>query len=527
MVRVLQSITKISSYSNVVVTGTKEVLMQQSKDSSSWLFQVLRENPAPASSAAAAAVQSSAALSPSLVQAIVERLSPGTDQGASSEFWYSTTDQRAVRVALCALPTAVSRHNIKARPHAITKFVKAHKEKTSTLVVILADIEDVYAAGSAVARASPRYSRKKGQSEGVPNLLGDDVQEDGLQLIFQHALNSELHALLQNTCHGIQLAARLVDAPPNELHTDAFVEEARRVATDLNTKITVIQGKDLDAQGFGGLYGVGKASLHPPALVVLSHFPVGSTETSEGAVVFAGKGIVYDTGGLSIKSKDGMPGMKRDMGGAAAVLGAFAAVVQSQAVSKPLHAVLCIAENAVSEVATRPDDIHTMFSGKTVEINNTDAEGRLVLGDGVAYAVQRLHPEVIIDIATLTGAQGVSTGKYFAALYCNNEELEAVAIRAGRVSGDLAHPMPYAPEFFRPEFKSSVADMKNSVKDRSNAQVSCAGQFIGNHLGDEFEKNGKWLHVDMASPAYCKADERATGFGVALLCSILQQLEKK
>lgn len=270
---------------------------------------------------------------------------------------------------------------------------------------------------------------------------------------------------------------------------------------------------------------MGKASLHPPALVVLSHFPSNTSESTDGSIVFAGKGIVYDTGGLSIKGKDSMPGMKRDMGGAAAVLGAFEAAVTSGIYSKPLHAVLCIAENAVSEVATRPDDIHTLYSGRTVEINNTDAEGRLVLGDGVSFAAKNLNPTFIVDIATLTGAQGIATGKYFASLYCNNDELETVAIKAGKFSGDLVHPMPYAPEFFRPEFKSYVADMKNSVKDRANGQVSCAGQFIGNHLGD-FEKNGKWLHIDMASPSYSKADERATGFGVALLCAILLQLEK-
>lgn len=525
MVRILQSIANIPSYSNVVVTGTKEVLLKHASEKS-WLFQVLSTNPKIIDTPVAkiARVESSTSLSASLIHEIVDRISPGTDEGASSEFWFSTNDQRVVRVALCALPTAVSRHNIKSRPHAITKFIKSHqgKKDLSTLVVILADIDDVYSSGCAVARAASMYSRKNGSATGVPN---DNTKEgDMLNIIFQH-MSSDMFSLLQNTCNGIQLAARLVDAPANELHTDAFVDEANEVAARLKTKITIIQGKDLEAGGFGGLYGVGKASLHSPALVILSYFPNNATETTEGSIVFAGKGIVYDTGGLSIKSKDGMPGMKRDMGGAAAVLGAFSSIVESGTFSKPLHAILCIAENAVSEVATRPDDIHIMFSGKTVEINNTDAEGRLVLGDGVAYAVKCLNPEIVIDIATLTGAQGISTGKYFAALYCNNDELEKVAIQAGRISGDLVHPMPYAPEFFRPEFKSSIADMKNSVKDRSNAQVSCAGQFIGNHLG-EFEEKGKWLHVDMASPAYSKADERATGFGVALLCSILQELEK-
>jgi len=237
---------------------------------------------------------------------------------------------------------------------------------------------------------------------------------------------------------------------------------------------------------------------------------------------------VYDTGGLSLKTKDGMPGMKRDMGGAAALLEAFGAYCAvagaAPAPGPPVHCLLCLAENSVSEGATRPDDILQLYSGKTVEINNTDAEGRLVLGDGVAHAVAHLQPSVILDMATLTGAQGISTGKRIASLYCNDEALERLVTEVGRSSGDLCHPMPFCPEFYRDEFKSAVADMKNSVKDRANAQVSCAAQFIGNHLGD-FLYSGRWVHVDMAYPSY--AGERATGFGVALVVELLQRLSEE
>jgi probable aminopeptidase NPEPL1 len=136
----------------------------------------------------------------------------------------------------------------------------------------------------------------------------------------------------------------------------------------------------------------------------------------------------------------------------------------------------------VGPLSTRPDDVQVFYSGKTVEVNNTDAEGRLVLADGCSFASKHLNPKIIIDIATLTGAQGIATGKRHAAIYCNDEWLEDLAVRVGRESGDLTHPLPYCPEFFKPEFASAVADMKNSVKDRSNAQSACAGQFIGNHI---------------------------------------------
>lgn len=482
-------------HKNVIVVGAKENMLAELN----WVTKQLRLK------------------SSDLLQAAIQSLCPKQDSGDSTEFWYEAQNVGNVKVSICVLPTCVSRHSIQARPHAICDFVKkyAGSEKTNVLLV-LKDASDAFAAGCAVARAVHLYSRKNGGEA----LSCSSAAEDKVTVMFSRVNKEEL-SKLSSTANAIQLACALVDAPPNELHTDAFVEQAKAVANKVQAKIQVIRGEALNEGGFGGIYGVGKAALHPPSMVILSHVP--QDEKDQGSIVLVGKGIVFDTGGLSIKMKDVMPGMKRDMGGAAAILGAFQAAVESNICNKPLYAILCLAENAVSEVATRPDDVHIMYSGKSVEVNNTDAEGRLVLGDGVAYAVKHLNPTVIIDMATLTGAQGISTGRYFGSLYCNNEELENVAIQAGRSSGDLVHPLPYAPEFFRPEFKSAVADMKNSVKDRANAQVSCAGQFIANHLGI-FETQGKWLHIDMAYPSFCKSDERATGFGVALLQDILERL---
>jgi len=219
-----------------------------------------------------------------------------------------------------------------------------------------------------------------------------------------------------------------------------------------------------------------------------------------------------------------MPGMKRDMAATAAMLAAFECAVRGQwCTTQSLHCLLCLAENAVGPWATRPDDIHTLYSGKTVEINNTDAEGRLVLSDGLAYAAKTLNPNVMIDMATLTGAQGIATGKRHAAIYCNDDDLECTVVKAGKLSGDLVHPVPYCPEFFRAEFNSKVADMKNSVQNRSNAQPSCAAQFIGNHISDFLDNGGKWVHIDMASPG--EEAERATGYGVALLLTALQMMQ--
>ena len=273
-------------------------------------------------------------------------------------------------------------------------------------------------------------------------------------------------------------------------------------------------GDDLDRLGYGGLYGIGKAATCPPRLVILEYIP---ETTYDECIALVGKGIVYDTGGLSLKSKDGMPGMKYDMGGSAGVLGGFVAAVKMK-LPKRLVLILCLAENAIGPDAVRNDDILTMYSGKTVEVNNTDAEGRLVLADGVAHASKYWEDcTFILDMATLTGAQLVAAGKTHAGILANTIELEHRIVEAGLKSGDLVVPLLYAPEFLMKEFDSKVADMKNSVKDRGNAQASCAGHFIEAHLNDNY--SGGWIHVDMAGPG--DKDGRGTGYGVALILALL------
>lgn len=517
----------------VLVVGSVDTLQQQT-GAGSFLQQTLARA-ASAGGAAGVSFETGGA-NPVLLRHAISHLKPGTDAGDSAEvLLVRDADSDALHVTLHALPTQVSRANSLARPHSIASFVKKHRslvassdemsdEAVLVVLVLPQHKETWFAAGAAVARAAPQYSHKQKTVTGLP--LADKKDEDALTVVYENSLSNDEAALAQHTANAIQLSQRLVDAPPNELHSDAFVAEAQAVAKRTGAKATVIQGEALREQGFGGIYGVGKAASHPPALVVLSHYPEGSNPSTAKGVALVGKGIIYDTGGLNIKVGGFMGGMKRDMGGAASLLAAFeAAVLAKNTTDKtPLHVLLCIAENSVGPLSARPDDIHVMYSGKTVEINNTDAEGRLVLGDGVAYAAKHLNPKVIVDMATLTGAQGIATGQRIGAIYTNDEDLERLAVVAGKRSGDLVHPMPYAPEFFRAEFKSTVADMKNSVKNRANAQVSCAGQFVANHLGD-YEANGKWLHVDMAYPIKTDDDERSTGFGVAFIQSLLQEID--
>ncbi|CAI5746116.1 unnamed protein product [Peronospora destructor] len=513
----------------VLVVGSLETLQFQDT-AESFLQQTL-------TTASSNTIEFSSRTNLVLLQHALATLNPSTDNGSTSELLLIRDATDALHVTLHALPTQVSRSNTLARPHAIASFVKSHtkaitkrgaeqnKDEVVLVVLMLPTHTDTwFAAGAAVARAVPLYEHKYQRTNALPMTAENLIELDTLEVMYQTPLTLEETTLLQHTSNAIQLATRLVDAPPNELHSDAFIAEARAVAERTKSTIVVIQGETLHAQGFGGIYGVGKAATHKPALVCLSHVPEGAEDVKGVAMV--GKGIIFDTGGLSIKTGGIMVGMKRDMGGAASLLAAFEAACHAKNTTDktPLHVVLCVAENSVGPDSMRVDDVLVMYSGKTVEVNNTDAEGRLVLADGVAYAVKHLNPKVVVDMATLTGAQGIATGNRIGAIYTNDDGLEKMAVKAGKVSGDLVHPMPYAPEFHRLEFTSKIANMKNSVKNRANGQVSCAGQFIANHLGD-FEQTGKWLHVDMAFPVFTSDDERSTGFGVAFIQSLLKEID--
>ena len=413
-----------------------------------------------------------------------QRLKPNRDNVAVASF----ITVEGCCVCLGILPTACARHNTPSKSHGVTTIVESANLRGKTAIVLRpSKREHVFAQTVAASRPFPLYSRKT-NNKCVPD-EPKETETTSVEMIIDHSgVSDEDMDEISDCVKGVRLCQSLVDSPPNELHTDAYVDICRDKVKDLaNVTFNVIQGQELEERGFGGLWGVGKASEHKPALVILSYSPPNINKDVE-SMCMVGKGIVYDTGGLSLKSKEGMPNMKTDMGGSAAVLGAFLALAKQPNLTRPVHALLCISENSCGMYSTRPDDIHTFLSGKTVEINNTDAEGRLVLADGCYYAATTLNPSVIVDIATLTGAQGIATGKRHAAIYCSDEELEHDLVDVGKISGDLTHPLPYCPEFFRKEFASKVADMKNSVANRGNAQSSCAGQFIANHIENYITK---------------------------------------
>ncbi len=436
-------------------------------------------------------------------------LASDTAAGLNGSAAGTLTGSSPRKLAVGVLPNTVSRHNSPSR----TESIRAQMAASSTgrrgkagAIVILDDPAHLAGALSGIARALPVYSAKTAKkSPASLQLLALDAK--GKVVKISKAVRAHLEAMRE--------AGRLVDTPPTEMNPAEMQKEAYAMVRGLAnvTKKSIVGPKLLEA-GCGGIHAVGRTALSPPRLVILTYSPKGAKKH----IALVGKGVTYDTGGLSIKVGGGMVNMKSDMGGSAAVLGAFRSLAEGGCKHK-VSALLCLAENAIGPDAFKNDDILHMHSGKTVEINNTDAEGRLVLGDGVSYAARKLKADVVIDAATLTGAQLVATGRQVAAVVTDDEKLEAILTTAGRQIGDLCHPLVYNPEFHRKEFASKVADMRNSVSDRMNAQSSCAGAFVHWHLDGT---RVRWAHVDLAGPAFVAG--RATGFGVGLLAEAVRAI---
>ncbi|GHE29147.1 hypothetical protein GCM10017673_34460 [Streptosporangium violaceochromogenes] len=274
-----------------------------------------------------------------------------------------------------------------------------------------------------------------------------------------------------------------------------------------------VRGEDeLRAGGFGGILAVGRGSVSPPRLIELSYTPEGATRH----VVLVGKGITYDTGGLSLKPTENMKFMKTDMAGGAAVIAVIGALARLN-VPVRVTGLIAAAENAFSGTAQRPSDVITQYGGRTVEVLNTDAEGRLVMADALAYADAELDPDVVVDIATLTGAIGIALGKGLGAVFASDDALAAELSRAGESSGDRLWRMPLVEDYV-PALESGVADLANI----ESGSTYGAGSITAALFLREFTGGRPWAHLDIAGVGRSTADEGvvskgATGYGVRLL----------
>jgi len=453
-------------------------------------------------------------------------LEPLNEDSCSYINQYVKTDSKLVEIAFAKIDSRKSRNLGIIRFDSAANIVakNLNKDKDCCIIALIDKAEQASSIGTAISRIFPPFTKKTGK-EVKRTVIVNFIVSDNTMVNY---------AELQIVSNAIRYASKLGDTPAEEMSPTQVIKESEEVISSLkklnrDVNITVIKGEELKNLGFGGVYGVGKGSKFPPALIILQYIK----DKSFKSVAWVGKGITFDTGGLCIKSRDGMCGMKQDMDGTASVLAAFQAAVLLN-LDINVYGVLCVAENTPGQYSFRPDDILTLYSGKTVEINNTDAEGRLVISDGVCYATRNLKADYVIDIATLTGAQSYATGINHTGVLSPSETFEKYIVEAGKVSGDLCYPLIYCPEFLgiEKQYYSPVADMKNSVKARNNAASSCAGHFVEEHLDKEWKENQMkkygegqymWAHLDVAYPAV-DSNGRATGCGVPLFIEVAKIL---
>ena len=314
-----------------------------------------------------------------------------------------------------------------------------------------------------------------------------------------------------------QNRARDLQSTPANVATPTFLAEraeAIAAAGGDSLSVEVLGRAELEARGMGGLLAVSQGGPQEPKLIVL-RYAGGGSGPKLGLV---GKGVTFDTGGISLKPGQGMQEMKMDMSGAAAVLEAVAAIAELR-LPIDLLAVVPSTENMPSGTAIKPGDVITQYSGKTVEVNNTDAEGRLILADALAYAVE-LGAERLVDLATLTGAVLIALGSTYAAVISNDDELAGEVVEAGEVSGELTWRLPLHPEF-KELMKGTVADLSNLASKRKAGTITAAS-FL-----EEFVGETPWAHVDIAGTAWDVGrpytGNDASGYGVRLLVELARR----
>lgn len=395
--------------------------------------------------------------------------------------------------------------------HAVQKAVKAFK----TVPAFKADVSALDNSHKIVAHMA--YGAKLG-SYYFDKYYTDEKRhkhQDSLTFITDQADQASQHYFkeLDAVADGIWFTRDIANEPANVIYPQSFVDQWRTHFRGIdNINIKVLDEKDMLKKGMGAIYGVGHGSKKPPRMMVVEYR---GGDKDDAPVVLVGKGITFDTGGISIKGSNNMWNMKFDMSGAAATMGTVYALAGREA-KVNVVGIAALAENMPGGNAQRPGDVVTSMSGKTIQIRSTDAEGRLVLADGVYYGDMTYDPALLVDIATLTGSASRALGKDYGALFTRHNDLVAPFIEAGQQSGDEVWQLPLNDNHFK-AIENNVADVMNSGPDAPGASAGAA--FIGTFVRD----TTPWVHLDVAGVSWSdkttpvKASPGATSFGVRLL----------
>lgn len=348
-----------------------------------------------------------------------------------------------------------------------------------------------------------RYRDKKKAQENASTLKKLEAVIPGA------AAAAKIFRAEQAVAEGVFTARDLVNMPPNDLYPQSYAALIEKDLKLPGLSITVMDEKKLKTMGCGAHLAVGQGSARPPRLVVMEWNGTGAKATNKGPLVLVGKGITFDTGGISLKPGANMDEMKMDMAGSAAVVGVMKALALRKAKAHVVG-IVALAENMPSDRAYRPGDIITSLAGKTIEVLNTDAEGRLVLCDALTYAQQKYKPDAIIDLATLTGAIVVALGNEYCGSFVNDDTLWQRIEKAGKDCGEKYWRMPLD-ETYRKDVESKVADLRN-IGSAGKAGSCTAAAFLEWFIGDGV----RWAHLDIAGTGM-SSSIGGTGFGVRTL----------
>lgn len=385
--------------------------------------------------------------------------------------------------------------------------------ESAAFALPLDDAADAAAIADGVLLGAYDYTEYKSENGKAPlgsvTIIGPGVKAKAVRENVQRA---------EVISAAVNQARNWVNMPPRDLTPKTFAEAATKFAKARGKiSVEVLDEKALAKGGYGGLIGVGQGSVNPPRLMRIAYRPTKAAKH----VAFVGKGITFDSGGLSLKPNDGMVTMKCDMGGAAAVVAAVTAIAELGA-DVAVTAYAAMAENMPSGTAQRPSDVITIYGGKTVEVLNTDAEGRLVMADAIARANED-EPDLIVDVATLTGAAIVALGNRVSAIMANDETILSEVGEAAQQAGEQMWPLPL-PDELREKLDSPIADIAN-VGDRWGGSLQ-AGVFLREFVAD----GTNWAHLDIAGPAFNEGEpygytpKGGTGAAVRTLITLVERL---
>ncbi len=416
------------------------------------------------------------------------------------------TGTKVTRIILMGLGSPKTLDNVAAERIGAVIYDLVSKDPNVTAVLENTDGALAAHVAGGVALKSYRFAkyRTKEDKDAKPKLKSVDVQCDS------PSDAKKQHVAVEAVVDGVFFTRDVITEPPNVIYPESFVARAKELTKD-GVKVEALGEAAMKKLGMGALLGVGQGSVRESQLLVMRWD--GAKDKSTDPIVIVGKGVTFDTGGISLKPPAGMWDMKWDMGGAGVVVGLMRALARRKAKVNVVG--LCgLVENMPDGNAQRPGDVVTSMSGQTIEVLNTDAEGRLVLADVLWYAQQRFKPKAIVDLATLTGAIIAALSEHYAGIFSNNDDLSAKLIAAGQAVSERLWRLPMGDEYDR-DIKSPIADMKNIGGGRAGSIT--AAQFL-----QRFIKDVPWAHLDIAGVVWNEkgtalAPGGGTGYGVRLL----------